>query len=205
MTAGAQRALGLGSVDIANNALVIHGGSISQINGQAATGYAGGAWNGPGIDSSTAAGDTTHLTAVGVATGITEPDFYGASVTATDVLVAYTQYGDTNLDGTITVADYAAIDNGSAHHLTGWQNGDFNYDGTVNYEDYALIDAASATFEPGPLARSEISAHTAEFGSAYVAALSALDPSAVPEPACISVLGIAIAGLLGRRRAQRMR
>ncbi len=112
-------------------------------------GYNGGLWNGEGITSSTAANDPTHLTALGVilnTNGTASQAWYstfdGASVTSTDVLIKYTYYGDTNLDGVIDGSDYSRIDNGYLTHLTGWASGDFNYDGVVNGSDYTLIDNA---------------------------------------------------------------
>jgi hypothetical protein len=60
------------------------------------------------------------------------------------VLIKYTYFGDANLDGSVTSADYTRIDAGYLSHgtLTGWANGDFNYDGVVNGSDYTLIDNA---------------------------------------------------------------
>ena len=71
--------------------------------------------------------------------------FDGEPVGDTDVLIKYTFYGDTNLDGLVNAADYTALDNGfntqsGPTPLTGWRNGDFNYDGVINGDDYTLID-----------------------------------------------------------------
>ena len=66
--------------------------------------------------------------------------FDGINTTTNDVLVKYTYFGDANLDGTVSGADYQQIDAGFGLHLTGWQNGDFNYDGVVDGSDYSLID-----------------------------------------------------------------
>jgi hypothetical protein len=63
-------------------------------------------------------------------------------VTTTDVLVKYTYYGDTDLNGGVDGSDYTRIDNGFLNHLTGWSNGDLNYDGIINGSDYTLIDNA---------------------------------------------------------------
>ena len=57
------------------------------------------------------------------------------------ILVRYTYYGDTNLDGMVNTADF---NNLAAHYnQTGanWVEGDFNYDGVVNAEDFALLAA----------------------------------------------------------------
>ena len=95
---------------------------------------------GAGLASAAAAADPAHLTALGVAVPTSAALFDGQSVSTTDVLVKFTRYGDTNLDGVVNAADYARVDAGYVTHTTGWQNGDFNYDGVVDGSDYTLID-----------------------------------------------------------------
>ncbi len=46
-----------GRLDLGDGDLIVHDGSLSGLTAAAATGYAGGAWNGPGLDSSAAAAD----------------------------------------------------------------------------------------------------------------------------------------------------
>jgi hypothetical protein len=175
-----------GQVDLGTGDLVVTDGDASAINAEIATAFAGGLWDGTGITSSAAPDDTSHLTAVGViansVTGYTT--FGGQPVTATDVLVRCTLYGDANLDGVVNAADYTRIDAGYADHLTGWSNGDFNYDGVVDGEDYALID--NAFNEQSPLATAAVATPAAQVLS-------------LPEPAAPAALALA-AGLLGRRR-----
>ena len=178
-----------GTVNLNNNDVVVTGGSLATITSQAAQGYNGGGWNGTGgIVSTTAAGDTSYLTAVGVIQNNTGSGsalyttFDGQPVTAADVLVKYTYYGDTNLDGVVNAADYTRADVGFVGGLTGWANGDFNYDGTVDGADYALMDNAF-NLQASSLAKR----------SAVV--------SAVPEPtAGVLVAAAAIAGLARRSR-----
>jgi hypothetical protein len=180
-----------GTIDITNNAMVVHNGSIGTINSQVASAFNGGLWNGTNasagvITSSTAAADPKHLTAVGVATGLTS--FQGGAVAATDVLVKYTYYGDANLSGHVDGSDYSLVDNGYLMQLTGWQNGDFNYDGVINGSDYTLIDNVFNI--QGATIASGIASPTAQIAGT----------SAVPEPTTLGLLGIGAAGLLGRRR-----
>jgi hypothetical protein len=113
-------------LDLGNGGLDVSGGTLSAINTEVAQGYANGLWTGDGITSSTAAADSTHLTALGT----------------NDILVKYTYYGDANLSGHVDGSDYSLIDNGYAKKLSGWFNGDFNYDGAVDGSDYTLIDNA---------------------------------------------------------------
>jgi autotransporter-associated beta strand protein len=185
-----------GTIDITNNAMVIHNGSISSLYAEVAQGYNGGAWNGSSsgqgvILSSAAASDSTHLTAVGIGTGFTS--FEGATVSLSDVLIKYTYYGDADLTGHVDSADYARIDAGylSSGSLTGWSNGDFNYDGVINGSDYTLID--NAFNSQGVTLAATIAEPTAQLGGSA-------PTSAVPEPATIGILGIGVVALLGRRR-----
>jgi hypothetical protein len=139
---------GSGALNLTNNALVVRGGNLAAIAAEIVSGRTGN-WTGAGLNSSTAAADTQHITGLGVATaaaeGKTGGTFAGVSgLSAGDVLVKYTYLGDANFDGTVNAADYAAIDNGFAFGLSGWANGDFNLDGVINAADYAAIDNAFA-------------------------------------------------------------
>jgi hypothetical protein len=138
------------TLDLTNNAMIVHNGIISTLTALIAKGFNAGSgyWNGTGITSSNARGDTTELTAIGVisnnysGTAIYSNTFDNQSVSLNDVLVKYTYVGDANLDGAVNGSDYTKIDNGFHNNLTGWLNGDFNYDGVVNGSDYTLIDNA---------------------------------------------------------------
>jgi hypothetical protein len=186
--------VGSGSLDLANNDLIVHGGSISAVTTQLASGYASGTWAGSGIRSTAAASDSTHLTALGSMAVALSGTIDGAAVTTGDVVVRYTYYGDASLDGSVNSADYAKIDNGYLGRLTGWQNGDFNYDGSVNGSDYTLIDNAFNT------QGSPIGSASAQFASAT--AQIAGSASAVPEPTSLALLSLGAIGLLRRRTSR---
>jgi hypothetical protein len=184
-----------GTVDLSNNAAILHYADLGTITGEVRTGYASGTWTGTGITSSAAAADTSHLTALGViqnnqggtpiysATNL----FDGQAPQPTDVLIKYTYYGDANLDGQVEGSDFTLIDNGFNNSLTGWFNGDFNYDGVVDGSDYTLIDNAFNT--QGASLAGEIAASTAQIAAS----------AAVPEPGALSVFAIGAIALLGRR------
>ena len=180
----------IGLLDVGGGAVAVSAPGLFTVNDEVRQGFAAGRWNGSGgIASSVAAADAAHLTAVGViqnatAIGGTTPiytTFQGLSVDAADVLVRYTFYGDTNLDGLVTAADYTRMDAGFVQHLTGWQNGDLNYDGTVDGSDYALAD----------------NAFNRQAGVAVARPASAV--AAVPEPAGVG-LAVAVGVALRRRR-----
>ena len=138
-----------GLLDLTDNKLIVHDGSLPVLTSQTQSGYDGGAWLGEGIASSAAADDSTFLTGLGVIQNSTNglpagpalyTTFANQPVVSTDVLVKLTWYGDTNLDGTVDGSDYSRIDSGSLSRATGWANGDFNYDGVIDGSDYTLID-----------------------------------------------------------------
>jgi hypothetical protein len=189
-----------GTTDITSHAFVIPDASVAMVNAQVALAYNGGLWNGTSdgsgvITSSTAAADTTHLTAVGVATGLTS--FEGSPVDPGDVLVMYTYYGDASLDGQVDSSDYSRIDNGYLEQLTGWQNGDFNYDGVVNGSDYTLIDDSFNN------QGASLAADTANLVVAPTAQIAGVPgTNAVPEPGSMSMV-MAGTALLGCRRRRR--
>ena len=126
------------------------------------------------------------------------------AVGAGDVLVKYTYFGDANLDGKVDGSDYTLIDNGFASDkttpgsATGWYNGDFNYDGVVDGSDYTLID--NAFNNQG----AQITTPTALVASATdLVAGPVGGTSAVPEPTTLGLVGVAVTGLLARRRRSR--
>jgi autotransporter-associated beta strand protein len=186
-----------------NGNVIVQNGNLATLTAQAAIGYNNGKWNGSGgITSTAAAGDPAHLHALGViqnddGTGTQTPlygTFEGQISVDSDVLIKYTYYGDTNLDGKVDGSDYARIDNAYINNvtnpgapLTGWFNGDFNYDGVINGSDYTLID--NAFNEQGAQITAQVAAQ--------------VGGSTVPEPATLSVIGIGAVGLLGRRRRAR--
>ena len=206
LTTASLQLISSATLNLGKNDLDDSGDTLSSINALVASGYANGAWNGNGIDSSAAASNSTHLTALGVILNnqggsplfTAASPFDGTTPGTSDILVKYTYYGDTNLDGKVDGTDYSRIDNAYLNNknssnlqLTGWFNGDFNYDGVINGSDYTLIDNAFNT--QGVALTAEIASSTAQFAGAG-------GTSAVPEPASIAAVFLGCIGLLGRRR-----
>jgi hypothetical protein len=191
-----------GLFDLSDNDLVVQGTSaviatanLTAITNELKAGFnaAAGYWNGAtGIVSSKARSDSLFLTTLGIRQSDGTP-FDGTSTTANDVLVKYTYFGDADLSGTVTGADYQQIDNGFGNNLTGWSNGDFNYDGIINGSDFALIDN---TFN-------QINATTAGALAIIGApadnfAIESVSP--VPEPIGVGLICFAFSTLTLRRR-----
>jgi fibronectin-binding autotransporter adhesin len=190
-----------GNIDLGGNDMIIQNPNapsaattLTSVTSQLAAGFSSaGYWAGTAngsIRSSTAAADTTFLTTLGVATGLTT--FDGAIVPATDVEMKYTYYGDADLSGVVDGTDYSLIDTAfGGGGGTGWQNGDFNYDGHVDGSDYSLIDNAFNQQGTAGLASPMAAVNTSEIAGAS---------AAVPEPASAGLLGVGLVGLLARRR-----
>jgi fibronectin-binding autotransporter adhesin len=203
--------LGGGVLDITNNKLITadaagtwNGSNYDGITGLVATGR-GPAASTPhfaatsgGIVTSQTQATLSNFTNIGVATGaqvkgIAATDtavWAGQTVTGSDTLVMYTYGGDANLDGKINVDDYTRIDFNVPLGSTGWYNGDFNYDGKINVDDYTIID-----FNVGIQGAPFFTAGGVTGGTGGLSGVSA-----VPEPASLSLIGLGVASLLGRRR-----
>jgi hypothetical protein len=170
-----------------------NGSTYTGLTGLVKTGRAGGAWTGPGIRSSAAAGD--DRTAVGIAMasqvlGISATQtatWSGQTVDGNTVLLKYTYAGDANLDGKINIDDYGRIDGNVAASgsVFGYYNGDFNFDGKINIDDYGIIDG-------------NINAQGAALGASDLS-LALEGVAAVPEPSAV-ILGLLIPLALRRHR-----
>ena len=196
-----------GRLDLTDNKLItgspvgtLNGSTYTGVTGLIQSGRNGGGWGGHGIVTSQSSATTGNFTSIGIATaqqvkGLASPGdtavFAGQTVTGTDTLVMYTYGGDANLDGKINVYDYGHIDSSIPIGLSGWINGDFNYDGKINVDDYGIIDFnIGIQGAPFPTA--------AGIGSGALGGVTA-----VPEPTTLSLVGLAAAGLMGRRHRRR--
>ena len=169
------------SLNVGDGVLVVDytGASpLDAIRQQVTSGYASGAWTGVGVNSSVAAAGSAYAVGHGEASAIytiLPANLGGVSVDNTSVILLYTRYGDADLSRSVNLDDFTRL--AANFGLTGkkWTDGDFNYDGAVNLDDFTRL--------------------AANFG------LSAVDlPRAVPEPAALGLLAVAMPALVRRRR-----
>jgi fibronectin-binding autotransporter adhesin len=163
---------------------------IAAIGKLISVGWAGGAWTGLGITSTSAAavassGAIIHKTALGYA----DASFLGigtfttGAVDSTSVLIRYTLSGDSNLDGTVNTLDFNLLAASFNNSGKLWQNGDYNFDGFVNGLDFNAIATNFGFNQPAPLP-------------------GEMPAVLVPEPGSVALLGFA---LLKQRRKNRRR
>jgi uncharacterized repeat protein (TIGR03803 family) len=138
-----------GTLDIANNTLTITYGTgtdpNSTILSYLATGASGGSWNGTGIVSSAAAGNSNY--GVAFADGA---DGIDPSLTTGQIEIAYAQYGDITLQGLVNANDFQILTSNFGDITTaGWEAGDFTYGGTVDAQDFSLLTANFGQTETG--------------------------------------------------------
>ena len=157
LTANELTISGTGALDLTDNAMVIDyaaGSPLASVQALLRTGYNAGAWTGPGIRSSTAAAGTSTALGYAEATDLftTFPaTFQGASVDNTSILIRHTFYGDANLDGAVTLADFNRYA-GNFGLTSGarWSQGDFLYNGNVFLEDFNRLAANFGATESLP-------------------------------------------------------
>jgi hypothetical protein len=131
-----------GSLDLADNAMVVKNGSVASLQTAIAAGFQGH-WQGVGgVTSTTAASDPAGATALGFGSNavLGRTTFAGVSgLTPGDVLVRYTYAGDADLSGATSVDDFTLFLHGYQGGGTSWVAGDFDYGGGVTLDDFTLF------------------------------------------------------------------
>jgi len=200
-----------GNLDLNDNSLIISYGtnaaplsSVRQYlkNGRNAGAGAAAPWNGAGGIISTYAhnnGNGFNL-AIGYANNAdlasasstgSYTSFGGMTVGSNAVLVRMTYGADANLDGVVDGSDVAIIGTHFGKPNSGqWYYGDFDYSGTCDGSDVAVLGTSFGKTSP-VLSPAQM---TAEFGSAFTAALESGQSAGIPEPAGVvwMVLGSGI-------------
>ena len=144
----------LGRFDLADNTLLIDYAGVSPlptIRARLTSGYNGGAWNGPGINSSRAASTPGRALGYAEASALfsTFPvTFAGQTIDNTTVIVRYTRYGDANLDRAVNLQDFNRLVAGFGTG-TLWSEGNFNYDASTNLSDFNLLSGSFGQGAPG--------------------------------------------------------
>ena len=179
-TAFGAPSLGTGAkIDVKTNSMTVdyrgQATPAATINAQLASGYASGAWNGAGINTSSAVAGQTALG-------------WKDDAATQSILVKYTYYGDANLDGQVDISDLGAL--ATAWQTSAvWSQGDFDYSGFVDISDLGKLATNWQLGVGNPLGPSFDEA-LASVGLAGVS---------VPEPAVMGLLGLA-AMMCGRKR-----
>ncbi len=166
-------------IDLMNHSMTVdyrgQGSPASTINAQLASGYAAGAWNGDGINTSSAVANQTGLG-------------WKDDAASQSILVKYTYYGDANLDGQVDISDLGAL--ATAWQTSAvWSQGDFDYSGFVDISDLGKLATNWQLGVGNPL------------GPSFDAALASVGLAgvSVPEPATVGLLGLCLAGVASRR------
>src|SRR4029434_1964508 len=114
---------------------------LSNVFALLTSGHANGGWNGLGIASATAGANPAHNTGLGYAEATdlftTFPaTFSGQQIDSTAVLVKYTFYGDSDLNGGVDLLDFNRLASSFGQNNKRWINGDSDYNLTVNLLDF---------------------------------------------------------------------
>jgi hypothetical protein len=184
-----------GNVDVANNHIIIAYGSsdpIATIRGYLQTGYNGGAWNGPGIDSSIAALPANSHYGIGYADGA---DGIVTGLSSGQIEIKYTLLGDADLDGSVTGSDFTALAGNLGKSGVGWDKGDFLYTGAVTGSDFTALVQNLGKSATG----ADVAIPTSDYAAIDAFAEANGLMADVPEPTATGWIVFAGIGMLLRR------
>jgi hypothetical protein len=203
---------GTSQIDLTNNNLIADRNSttLAQVQGwvkaaQGATISGFPSWNGAsGIMSSTASGNASHATTLGVRdqgvalVGVPNlTSVEGVPVTSNDIIVKYTYWGDLNLDGKVDVLDYNLFTYNWTHTqglVYEWATGDLDMSGTLDVADYNLF-VYGFTHQSGALGGDD---------AVTPAMLTQMqDLVTTPEPATLVLLALGGVAVMARRRSRK--
>src|SRR5262249_49984110 len=150
LTLTALNITGTGTLDLNDNDLILDyagaspGAAIQSLINSARN---GGPFNGTGLTSSFARNNPRRNTTLGLMESRDFKSIFGnaapvdgQSTDNTALLVKYTYYGDTDLNGTVDFDDFTRADGGFNNRRAGWSNGYFDGSGSLDFDDFTLID-----------------------------------------------------------------
>ncbi len=148
-----------GTLDMGDNDLILHfapanqAAANSMIRGLLTSGFDGASWDTPGINSSTASYDANFgagTRALGYADNndLGYSTFDGVDTSdGNEVLVKFTYYGDSDLNGQINGTDFSLFGAGRSGAGAGWDFGDYDYTGgRPNGTDFSLFGAGLSSY-----------------------------------------------------------
>ncbi len=190
------------TLDLTNNDLVIdYTGSspASTVRGYLVSGFNSGSWNGAGLASATAHADSSYRTAAGYAenSDLGYSTFDGQTVDSSSILVKYTYYGDSNLDGKVDASDFQRFIDGLTHGGSTWSQGDYTYDGHVDLGNDFDLFLTGFLGQGGSLGSLEgVVADSSGLTVSQRASLLAV----IPEPTSLALFGLVFTATVTRRR-----
>ena len=131
----------------------------SAISAALQSGYATGAWNGPGINSSSgvSASSTLGYGEAGSLYSTFPATFPGQTMDGTTIVCHYTVVGDANLDRAVDTTDFNLLVADFGQTGKTFSHGDFNYNGAVDTVDFNVVAGQfSKTLTPGQAAASAL-------------------------------------------------
>ena len=191
-----------GRYDVTNGKLVIASANVDTVRQQIRSAFApaggGAAWSGNGITTSNGnasqfalgygrAGDFNTSSSGSLFAGV-------SGINANDTLVAYTLFGDANLDGRTDALDFSLLVSNFGKPGV-WRQGDLNYDGRTDALDFSLLVSNFGRTLPGTL-----TANAAPRDWARLATFGESIGVPVPEPVGMGLLAVAGGLVLGRGR-----
>jgi autotransporter-associated beta strand protein len=183
-----------GTLDIINNHVILNYTGTSPlpaIIAEVNQGRNGGTWTGTGITSSAAAANSKY--GVGYSDG---KDGVDKALTSGQIEIAYTLYGDINLDGVVNGTDFSILAGNFGKGVTGgWEQGDLNGDGTINGSDFALLAGNFGKSDSGTAVALPASDWSALDAFAETHGLLA----DVPEPGAAGVFALAACSTMMKR------
>jgi T5SS/PEP-CTERM-associated repeat protein len=187
-----------GSVDIANNALVVDYTAGSSPLASVRSAIVAQAITSSALTSSKAIGYAEAGDVLLFANGATSDTFLGSTADKTSVLVRYTLTGDANLDGSVDFLDLARL--AQNYNMTSgtrtWSAGDFNNDGNVDFLDLARLAQNYNTALSGAAVAGAPAGFTQDLARAF---------ASVPEPSAVFFSLVLAGGTMLRRRQRKNR